>query len=178
MNRYVDWLVATQTQVRTIDFETLPDGSPSQPGVPITPTFNYTAQGVTFDAHMPTTFFGIAGNQTHGYSLRSVMLDPPWRTWLIANLVTDTSAAGVFFAGTTVVSVFDDQGGLLGSQAFSAPGGGHFIGFVSTTPIARLTMDQGTGSEDMQSFVFNPIPEPATGVMAFAALSLLVRRRR
>src|SRR5947209_7955913 len=33
-----------------IDFEHLPDGTPSHGGVEITPSFNYTAQGVTFSA--------------------------------------------------------------------------------------------------------------------------------
>lgn len=178
VNRYLDWLVATQTQVRTIDFETLPNGAPSQVGVPITATFNYTAQGVTFDAHMPTTFFGIAGNQVNGFDLRTFMLDPPFRTWIIADLVVPTNAVGVFFPGGTVFSAFDANGELLASQLFGAPGGGHFIGFVSDVPIARTTIDEGSGIETIDSFVFNPIPEPATGAVALAVLCLLVRRRR
>src|SRR5882672_10516532 len=42
-----------------LDFETLPDGSPSYTGALITPDFNYTAQGVTFTS--PIDFPQIAG---------------------------------------------------------------------------------------------------------------------
>ena len=38
--------------VQTIDFETLPDGSPTMGAEEITPDFNYTAQGVTFSPHL------------------------------------------------------------------------------------------------------------------------------
>ena len=44
----VDEFRAAAGNVQEIDFELLPDGSPSVDGTLITPDFNYTDQGVTF----------------------------------------------------------------------------------------------------------------------------------
>ena len=50
-----------------IDFETLPDGSPSEGGTPITKDFNYTEQGVFFWPPVPE--MKIVGNEVSGFSL-------------------------------------------------------------------------------------------------------------
>lgn len=179
VNRYLDWLAASQFQVRSIDFETLPNGAPSQAGVPITASFNYTNQGVTFSGPpYPVTIFAIAGNPTSRYSLSTAMLDPPFRTWISADLVTPSPSAGIFFSGGTTATIFDRHGSLLASETFVSVGGGHFIGFVSTTPIALMTIDRGSSVESIESFVFSPIPEPAVLGLVLCGGALVFRRRR
>jgi len=64
--------------VSTIDFETLPNGEPSEPGVEITEDFNYDSQGVHFSAPVGTPT--IAGNPEAGFGL--VVVDSE-ATWLV-----------------------------------------------------------------------------------------------
>src|SRR5690348_941689 len=53
-NSFSSTLAAMGAPLRQIDFETLPDGSPSHAGpIYITPTFNYTEHGATFSSALP-----------------------------------------------------------------------------------------------------------------------------
>lgn len=178
VNQFVDWLIAAQAPIRSVDFRTLPNGMPSQGGEPITPVFNYTHLGVMFSPPHPVDFFGIGGNPTGGFDLTSFINHPLGRAWIIADLVRPTNAAGAFFPGNTTVSIFDTQGILLGSQSFAGAGGSFFIGFVSDTPIARTTIDRGSSAEGIEAFVFNPIPEPGTLLLASMVGLFLARRRQ
>jgi len=174
------WLTANAGATTLIDFETLPGGSPSQAGIPITPDFNYTDQGVTFMPPFPVDFFGIAGSPASGFDLRTWMNNPFERAWIVADLVVPSPAVGVFFPGGTTFSAFDSAGNLIASQFFGAPGGPHFIGFVSDIPIARVTADDGSFTETIDAFVFNPTPEPTSALLfgAAALVGLLKRPRR
>jgi len=169
---FVGWAIANSGPTTLIDFETLPDGTPSSAGIPITPDFNYTDQGVTFSPPFPVDFFGIAGSPASGFDLRTWMNNPFERAWIVAHPVVLTPAIGVFFPGGTTVSIFDAQGGLIADQSFSAPLGPHFIGFVSDIPIARVTVDRGGNAEGIDAFVFNPTPEP-TSALLFGATALV-----
>ena len=64
-----DAFVAAVGEVRIIDFDTLPDGSPSYSSAPITPEFNYEDQGVVFSAPIDALF--ITGNSGSGFGLTS-----------------------------------------------------------------------------------------------------------
>ena len=65
--------VAAIDVLNDIDFETLPNGTPSVAGTAITPEFNYGYQGVEFTAgviaDIPTLIIG--GNSTTGFDLRA-----------------------------------------------------------------------------------------------------------
>ena len=159
-----------------IDFETLPDGSPSEAGVEITKEFNYDGQGVFFSAPVP--ILEIAGNPVNGYSLDAFsegQIDP---TWIDAFLLTPASAVGVFFSGSTIFSAFDTDGDLIVTDQFFGAGTDHFIGFVSDVPIGFTMNNSDPGLEVIQSYVFVPVPEPGTAVLLALASGALCCRRR
>lgn len=173
VNDYPGFLSAAG-DVRTIDFETLPDGSPSTAGTQITPEFNYTDQGVTFTGHASTPYF--YGNPIGGLSLRvdSYPLLP--RDWFIADFVLPAKAVGVFFPGDTTLSVFDAMGGVIVSASFGGSGSGLFLGIITDEPFVRVNIDRGGTGQIIESFHFTPIPEPATMILlALGGIALLVR---
>src|SRR5262245_58047669 len=93
----------------SIDFETLPDGTPSagHAGTLITSTFNYDAYGAHFSSPIDTPY--IAGNSTTGFDLRT-LVNNFQRTWLDINLSTPLPAAGIFFPGGTTLYAYDSAG--------------------------------------------------------------------
>ena len=159
-----------------IDFETLPDGSPSEGGTPITKDFNYTEQGVFFWPPVPDLFVG--GNEVNGFSLRADSELGIETTWITADLVVPAFAVGTFFPGDTTLSVFDQDGNLIVTESFFGGGPGHFIGIVSDTPIAFSINESFTNIEGISSYLFVPVPEPGTVVLlALASAALCCRRR-
>jgi hypothetical protein len=161
--------------VHEIDFETLPDGSPSFFGALITDEFNYTAQGVTFFPHALT--LEIAGHEETGFGLFAGYGTGVPRNWIIGELVTPAAAIGVLFPGGTNISVFDQSGLLLGTEHFGG-NGPNFGGFVSQEAIGSVVIDRGSNIELLQSFLFTPIPEPATFLLMSAGVFCLIRRKK
>ena len=101
LNDYEGWLEAAGGVAQEIDFETLPNGDPSQAGFPITEHFNYTDQGVTFSA-VPTDidiFLFIGGNDVSGFDLGAD--GPSFEVGIVSTFVEPAFAAGVFFPGIT-----------------------------------------------------------------------------
>ncbi len=171
----VDEFRAAAGNVNEIDFELLPDGSPSVYETFITPEFNYTDQGVTFSSPFPELFLaGAPGN----FALVSQFPDTSGRNWIIADLVTPAWAVGIFFPGHTTLSVFDSNNLLIGSESASGGGGGLFLGIVSDIPIARAIEDRGASGETMESFLFAPIPETTTLLLLGAGAAGVLARRR
>lgn len=163
--------------VQTIDFETLPDGTPSagHAGTPITATFNYDAQGVHFSSPVENPY--IAGNPINGFDLRVSVESPLGHTWIIADLVTPTPAVGIFFPGATVLRAYDAIGVEIAHIDFGGTGPGQFLGIVSSAvPIARAVVDRGTAVEDIGSFLLHPVPEPGSAALLAAGAAWAGRR--
>jgi hypothetical protein len=163
--------------VQTIDFETLPDWSPSYSGALITPEFNYTDQGVTFFSQAPR--LEIVGNSEGGFGLCACpeQSSDPTRNWIIAELVQPAWAVGYFFPGTSMLSAYDATGNFIAGASFTGGGNGFFLGVVSDVPIASATADRGWNSEMIESFLFTPVPEPATLILLTLGAVTVIRRR-
>ena len=159
-----------------IDFETLPDGSPSRPGVDITSQFNYDAQGAHFSSPRPR--LEIAGNPETDFHLDAYA--PYYHTWIVADPTVTTFAVGAFFPGDTNMCAYDDALVLLGCASYGQSGSGFFVGLIASTPIARVTFDSNTNLEGISSYVFAPIPEPsaASALVLVWMYSRLRRPRR
>lgn len=172
---FVNWASLFPGGLRLIDFETLPDGSPAFTGAQITPAFNYTPWGVTFSAPVEIpTITGPAGDR----GLRAFDPDSIVREWIQAELVRGTTAVGVDFGGGTTLYAYDATDAEIARVSFSASGSPWFLGIVSEVPIRRVRVDRGANFEEIGKFVFNPIPEPATGVlMALGVMAARQRRR-
>ncbi|HNQ24970.1 MAG TPA: hypothetical protein PKK06_17975 [Phycisphaerae bacterium] len=84
VNDYPGFVTAVGEGLQVIDFETLPDGSPSYAGALITPEFNYTDQGATFSSPRPV--LGISGSVL-GHSLEADSYPYHPRNWITAELV-------------------------------------------------------------------------------------------
>src|SRR5262245_5892618 len=82
LNDYAGF-VAAAGPLSTIDFETLPDGTPSIAGMQITDSFNYDLQGAHFTS--PLSVPRITGSQTNGFKLSSIEFLPQL-TWIDASL--------------------------------------------------------------------------------------------
>lgn len=171
-----DGFIAAAGNVHEIDFEKLPDGTPSIAHTPITPEFNYTNQGVTFSSPNPVLEVGVPllGN----YPLHAN--DPSYEdAWVVGELVTPAAAVGVSFPGTTVLHIYDTNGGLIDWQHFSASGNFFFLGVISDVPIGRVEATSLSEGEEIWSFWFTPVPEP--GVLMLVAVGggvVLLRRKR
>ncbi len=149
--------------VREIDFETLPDGSPAYFAAEITPDFNYVAQGVEFAAHAGSLFIG--GNATFGFNLFAGEFGSGGpRNWMIAEFVEPATAVGILFGGNKILDVYSEHG-LLASRIFGGSGGPFFLGVTSDPPIVSVTIDERGNRAEIGSFFFAPIPEPATAVL-------------
>ena len=163
--------------VQTIDFETLPDGSPSEFGVEITPEFNYTDQGVTFFSQAPRLM--IVGSEETGFDLGAYpeQSNDPTRNWIIAEPVEPALALGYFFGGHSTLSAFDSEGALIETVTFAAGGPGLFLGIVVDSEIAWATADDGDNTASIDSFLFTPISEPATLILLTLGAVMVIRRR-
>jgi len=174
LNDYEGFLAAAG-DVRTIDFETLPDGSPSHVGMHITPDFNYTSQGVTFSS--PTGAPFISGNPVSGFGLMADAYFEQQRTWIIATLTQGALAVGFFGPGTEFLSVYGGDGTLLDEAVVPGNVVDWFVGFVSDVPIARAVGDLGGTGAAIQAFAFTPVPEPMTVFLLLIGAFAAVRRR-
>jgi hypothetical protein len=176
INDFDAWSLATGV-FSTIDFETLPDGSPSVAGTAIAGHFNYTDWGVTFSA---PKIMGIAGNSSSGFGLLSFVLPTdPDSTHIRADLVIPASSIGFFFPGSATVEVFGTTGDLLATAGFNSSGSGLFLGAVSEIPIGYVIMDENPSTSTIESFHFASTPEPGTvGLLGLGGLAFLRRRGR
>lgn len=173
----LDLFLEAVDDIRIIDFATLPDGSPSVPGTPITPEFNYTDQGVTFSSAFPELRIGYPSSA--GLALDAQNPDSNARNWLIADFSPPVFAVGVTFAGAEALSVYDVNQQLLDSATVVDSGFGLFLGFVSDTPIYQTVGDRGSSFQSWDTFFYAPVPEPATLVLfAFGAAAILGRTQR
>jgi len=173
---YEGFVEAAPTEVRSIDFETLPDGSPSYAGAVITPDFNYTHLGATFLPHYDPGMY-IYGNSVSGFRLSADSYPNGDRTWIIAEPVEPASAVGTYFVSSCILSAYDAYGGLIAELPYGG-GGTHFIGIVSDTPIAYATIDRGTYYASSDEFLFADIPEPSSGAFLVIAGVITLARHR
>jgi hypothetical protein len=176
LNDYEGFLAAAGN-VRVIDFETLPDGSPSHVGVPITPEFNYTSQGVTFSSPTGDPFIG--GNPVSGFDLIADGY-PDQGTWITADLEPVGRAVGAFFVGSGLqLSAYDVDEGLIATVTgdFGSDPFPWFLGIVSDEPILRAILDHKTVVTGILDFAFAPVPEPLTVVFLLIGTVTLARRR-
>ncbi len=169
-----DAFLAAAGDVWTIDFETLPDGSPSYLGALITPEFNYTAQGVAFSSPVP--LLRIGGNPS-GFLLNADSYPSGQRNWIIADLVVPATAVGIEFPGGTYLSLFDQQG-QLGTWLSGGSGSPFFLGVLAQDwAITRAIVNRGDAFETIHSFSFTPVPEPGTAILVCIAGALVLRGR-
>jgi len=168
-----DGFVEAAGPLSVIDFETLPDGSPSMSGVELTDDFNYDTQGIHFDAPLSNPY--IAGNAETGFGL--VTTENVEDTWIIGDFITPGQAIGGFFPGSTELCAFDAKDQELACvSASTAPGIPGFVGIVSDVPIHGFTFGSGTSTEGIHSVEFSPIPEPGALVLIGSSAFLLLRR--
>ena len=174
-NDFAGWAAAAGA-FSTIDFETLPDGSPSAAGTPITDAFNYTGQGATFSS--PEDDLRIGGNQTNGFDVRSPS-PAAGLNHIRADLLMPAFSVGYTSGGDLSLDAFDLDGELIVSAFLDGRGGPFFLGIVSDTPIAYVIMDESGGGAVIDDFRFASVPEPGTaGLLALGAAWVLRRRRR
>lgn len=169
----LDAFLAAAGDVREIDFETLPDGSPSIAFTPITPDFNYTEQGVTFSSPFPVLeirgdpgFFGLVAQNR----------DTGARNWITGELQPNAFAVGVTFVFPilTTLRAYDENIDLIAEVTDR----GQFLGVVTDIPIVWITQDNGQSSgQDMDSFLFTPVPEPGSLFLLAAGTGFLIARR-
>ena len=166
--------VAAAGSLSRIDFETLPDGSPSYTGAPITADFNYDAQGMHFTSPIPELTIS---STAPDFVLAAVAYNRH-RNWIRADPTMPTTAVGIFSPGGTTLRAFDAAGGLLGQVSYYSSGGDFFLGIVSTDAIAYATIDRGSFAEWVESIEFHSVPEPATAACLAAAAAVAWRKRR
>ncbi len=162
----LDLFRAAAGDVRVIDFETLPDGSPSPADatVEITSEFNYTSLGVTFSSLAPRLIIG--GHPESGFGLCACppVSSDPSRNWIIAGLDPPVFTVGVEFAGNMSLSISGPNGQFLGAATWGGTGDDFFLGLVSDLPIYSAVVDRGASanSAGIGAFYYSPIPEPTT----------------
>lgn len=176
INDYQGFLEAAG-DVRVIDFDTLPDGSPTTETTlyRITPEFNYTDQGVTFSAAVGELVIG--GNSVSGFELIADAYLEQQRTWIIADLEPAANSVGVSFAGGVYLSIYDEQNDLLLRVFAADTGRGGFVGIVSDDPIYRATADKENIYSIILDFSFAPVPEPSTLILLLMGLIATARLR-
>lgn len=169
-------------EVQEIDFETLPDGTPTpcceiELSVPLTPQFNYTDQGVTFSSPFPNLFVADVGTDMGGFLAASHFSGSGGRNWIIADFVVPATAIGIVFPGNTTLSIFSDPDNLLAELAGGGSGVGFFLGIVSDVPFDSAVVDRGASGEALQSFLFRPVPEPGTLLLLICVAVIPTMRR-
>jgi len=172
---YEGFVEAAPTEVRSIDFETLPDGSPSYAGAVITPEFNYTHLGATFLPHQDPGLY-IYGNPS-GFNLNADSYPVGGRNWIIAQIVTPGSAVGTYHVSSATLSAFDLNGDVI-AVVSNGGAGWHFTGIVSEVPIAYATIDMGTSFAASNEFVFADVPDPSSGAFLLIVGVINLARHR
>ena len=163
LDDYEGFVEAAPAEVRSIDFETLPDGSPSWVPAEITREFNYTPLGVTFLPHRDPGLY-IYGNAETDFHLGASSYPDYDRNWIVAELVEPASAVGTYFVSSCFLCAYGMNGELLAEVALGA-GGTHFVGIVSDVPISYSTIDMNTWIATSDEFVFASVPEPSVLLM-------------
>lgn len=162
---------------RGTTFQTWPDGSPTVPGQVLTPEMNYTQIGVTFSAPVRNPFI----NNFAPFQVLEVNSGSFEPDWINADFVVPASAVGIDFPYGTTLYAYDAGGQLLASVEGFLPGGQDaFLGIVSDIPIAKAVINEGTFADIIDTFFFNPIPEPASAIFFGVGLATILpgRRRR
>lgn len=169
---------AASGPLTAIDFESQPNGQPSQAGVQITPGFNYNALGAHFSA--PAGVLELAGNPVSGFHLDAIMPNPlpGSRTWIVADPLLPGLAVGAHFAGHSYLFAYDEAGQLIAQGFAGGTPGEQFLGIVSDTPIDYVIFDRLSWLASINAFHFSPIPEPATAVLIALGAIPLRRARR
>ncbi|MDO8630891.1 MAG: hypothetical protein Q7R41_10395 [Phycisphaerales bacterium] len=164
------WLQAVSVQnVHTIDFQTLPDGSPTNLLASITPEFNYTAQGVTFSSPRPR--LGFRGE----FELEATSYPSFERNWIEAEFADPVYALGFLFIYGTL-DVFGEDGTPLGTRRATVTEL-QFFGAIADVAIGSAKIDNGSYNIPIDDFRFVPVPEPMTATMLLlGAMAALGRR--
>jgi hypothetical protein len=151
-----------------IDFDTLPDGSPSPDftTVDLTPEFNYTDWGVTFSSPVPRLY--IVGST--GHALVAISNKSSIRNWIEADFEPPVYALGVMTLAP--VAIFGLDNSFLGE--FGSAG---FIGMISEEPIDLAVIDTNDDGVNVSGFLFRPVPEPASLLLLIAGAFAVARRR-
>lgn len=173
VNDYPGWAAAAG-DVHTIDFETLPDGSPSVASTPITLDFNYTDQGVTFTAPVAPPF--ISGNPTSTFGLRVDASPESYPNWITADLVSPAKAVGVWFPSATILEIYDGNDNLTDSRIATKGASLGFVGAISDIPVASSVSTRNSTHVTISSYHFAPIPEPATLILMGCAVMAVAGR--
>lgn len=160
--------------ISLIDFETLPNGSPSFGGANITPAFNYVLQGALFASPFPS--LKVVGNAQIGYSLEAFTTSPIAHNWITAQLTHPEHGIGIRTIGHTMLSAYDSEGTLITSVFYSS-GISYFLGIRSNTPITRVVIDDFTNSIAIDDFtmIHIPVPEPGSIVLLLLAVPIVFR---
>jgi len=160
-----------------INFETLPNGNPSQGGVNITPAFNYVLQGALFSSPFPS--LKIVGNSQIGFALEAFTSSPIAHNWITAELSQPEKGVGVWVVDHTTLFAFDSQGALITNVSFQGSSQRYFLGIKSNIPIARAVIDYNSNIAAIDDFtmVHIPVPEPASAaLLLLVAVPILFRR--
>lgn len=177
---YCTWVGTTDgffsvgDSVSVINFQTLPNGSPSFGGAAITPAFNYVLQGALFSPALPSLF--ISGNNQLGYVLTAHNSNLLAHNSIIAQLTNPARGVGVYLRDDTALLAYDAQGNLITSVSHNVSNTVGFVGIKSNVPIARVVIDNGHNSVDLDNFTMIHVPEPASAALVLLAAPILFRR--
>jgi hypothetical protein len=175
LNDYEGFLAAAG-EVQVIDFNTLPDGSPTQGGELLSPTFNYTDWGATFSA--PAGVARISEGPVSGFWLVADNYPESGPMWITADLTTPAYSVGVYFGYFMELRAYDALANLIATASLSETGWPNFLGIVSDEPIYRVIADRHDWYYSaIETFAFTPVPEPATIFLLTLGAVALVRRR-
>ena len=159
-----------------IDFQTLPNGSPSFGGANITPAFNYVLQGALFTSPFPSLM--VVGNSQVGYGLEAYTSNILAHNWITAELTNPERGVGVWVIDHTTLFAYDAQGSLITSISHTDHNGiQYFLGIKSSVPIARVLIDRSTNEVTLDNFtmVHIPVPEPSSAALLLLAAPILYR---